>query len=118
MALFCTSPEKDELLSELADLINMFGPDSPEVETFIGCHEANPEFARLAYLSCTLKRALTADEPVISGRSIPVVDVGRLSPSLGRALEADRLQAPAEEHEAGTAGAAAPARRTMRLHPA
>jgi hypothetical protein len=53
--------ETARLLSEFAKVLNHHGPDSPESEAFLKRHRENQEFAELARLSVTLKRALSID---------------------------------------------------------
>jgi len=55
--------ETARLLSEFAKVLNCHGPDSPESEEFLRLHGENPEFAELARLSVTLKRALSMGRP-------------------------------------------------------
>ncbi len=68
------------LLLECAQLLNEFGPDSPEVDTFIAEHSGNTEFGELARFSVEVKRALLAEE---RGNAGPI---DQYSPALGRAL--------------------------------
>ena len=49
-----------QLLAEYAELINEFGPDSDEAMIFLESNDDNSEFAELAKLSRTLKKALTS----------------------------------------------------------
>lgn len=55
--------ETARLLSEFAKVLNRHGPNSPESEEFLHLHDKNPEFAELARLSVTLKRALSMGRP-------------------------------------------------------
>jgi hypothetical protein len=68
------------LLLECARLLNVYGPDSPEVETFIAEHSENREFADLARFSMHVKRALLEE-------SEQEESLGQMSESLGRVLK-------------------------------
>lgn len=48
-----------KLLAEHADLLNRYGPESPEVAAFEDRHRDNEEFADLAEAARWLKAALT-----------------------------------------------------------
>jgi hypothetical protein len=53
-------PDTAERLAELASLMNVRGPDDPEVTQFIQTHARDKEFRELAQLSRALKKALTS----------------------------------------------------------
>lgn len=47
-----------QLISEFAKVLNQYGPDSPEAESFVREHNRDQEFVELAHISIALKRAL------------------------------------------------------------
>jgi len=47
-------------LAEYAQLLNRYGPDSPEVKEFVSQHPDDEEFLDLANLTRRLQTALTA----------------------------------------------------------
>lgn len=49
-----------EMLGEYTELLNKFGPDSPEATEFLEERQFDSEFAELAELARKLKKALTA----------------------------------------------------------
>lgn len=59
-------PEQAEnLLARLADLLNVYGPDSDKVEMFLTEHADNEQFWRLGRLSIDLKKAMLHQQDAI-----------------------------------------------------
>ena len=73
----------ETLLLECAQLINEFGPESPEVDAFIAAHEDSREFVDLARFSIKVKQALLAEG---EGRN---VQLDRYSPARSCPLRAE-----------------------------
>jgi len=59
-----------QLLSQFAKLLNSYGPDSSEAASFLEIHGKDTEFAELARLSATLKRALSTGRRTSTQESI------------------------------------------------
>ena len=53
-----------KLVSEFAELLNRYGTDSTEAQAYLESRGQNEEFAELARLSITLKRALSIGRTV------------------------------------------------------